>query len=526
MSAISKSIKQYSGFDPRYIPGCTLWLDGDDPTTITFSTGTSVATWKDKSVSANNATGATNKPTYSQPFISNGRNALYFNSFNSQYMTLDPTKLPTGLSSFTTFCVSTPQNDGTINNKSILTWGTLTSGNGVRYYFSGGSSNISYMTFQLVARSPITDTINVQNNYSIFGSTNSASAGTTTYRNGNLINGMATLYNIGTTVGHIGTYDGSSQFFVGAIGEILIYNRLVSITERQQIEGYLGWKWGLQASLPQPHPYYTTIKHGPKLSTFNPTDISGCVVWVDASDKTTFTLSGSTVLTLTDKSGGGVTGITLNGTPTWTSTGLDNKFPAFGTTVGAFIATLASPLTNFANTVFVVSSYVNLPNAGNCAVGFATSSTGSSTFYRAMDYASNPSRFRTIAFFASVYTTPGQIGGVASFLTPFLFSSTFTGTTPINNYYNAGTQTSTIAAASPPSNATHCMIGCDTFTFSGGVPGSFWTNGRISEVLVFNRALTDTERFTIDAYLCYKWKFSSVMPSNHIYKKFTPLKTN
>jgi hypothetical protein len=39
------------------------------------------------------------------------------------------------------------------------------------------------------------------------------------------------------------------------IGEVVYFNRVLSTQERQQIEGYLAWKWGVQASLPSTHPY-------------------------------------------------------------------------------------------------------------------------------------------------------------------------------------------------------------------------------------------------------------------------------
>jgi hypothetical protein len=39
------------------------------------------------------------------------------------------------------------------------------------------------------------------------------------------------------------------------IGEILLYNAALSTIERQQVEGYLAHKWGLQGSLPTSHPY-------------------------------------------------------------------------------------------------------------------------------------------------------------------------------------------------------------------------------------------------------------------------------
>jgi hypothetical protein len=31
---------------------------------------------------------------------------------------------------------------------------------------------------------------------------------------------------------------------------------LLTTTQRQQVEGYLAWKWGLQTALPTTHPYY------------------------------------------------------------------------------------------------------------------------------------------------------------------------------------------------------------------------------------------------------------------------------
>jgi hypothetical protein len=40
------------------------------------------------------------------------------------------------------------------------------------------------------------------------------------------------------------------------MSEIVIYNQVLSTAQRQQVEGYLAWKWGLQANLPtSTHPY-------------------------------------------------------------------------------------------------------------------------------------------------------------------------------------------------------------------------------------------------------------------------------
>jgi len=56
----------------------------------------------------------------------------------------------------------------------------------------------------------------------------------------------------------LGNWSGDTgRTFNGGIGEFLYYNRVLSTTELQKIEGYLGWKWGLQTNLPNTHPYYS-----------------------------------------------------------------------------------------------------------------------------------------------------------------------------------------------------------------------------------------------------------------------------
>jgi hypothetical protein len=39
------------------------------------------------------------------------------------------------------------------------------------------------------------------------------------------------------------------------IAEVILYNSVLTTLQVQQIEGYLAWKWGLQANLPAGHPY-------------------------------------------------------------------------------------------------------------------------------------------------------------------------------------------------------------------------------------------------------------------------------
>ena len=53
------------------------------------------------------------------------------------------------------------------------------------------------------------------------------------------------------------TYTISRSTFGGTweLGEMLLFNTNLTTTQRQQIEGYLAWKWGLQSNLPVGHPF-------------------------------------------------------------------------------------------------------------------------------------------------------------------------------------------------------------------------------------------------------------------------------
>ena len=69
---------------------------------------------------------------------------------------------------------------------------------------------------------------------------------------------------VGTTVAATGMIIGAqanntSQFWPGYLNEFLLVPRNLTLLQRQQMEGYLAWKWGLQGNLPSTHPF----KNGP-----------------------------------------------------------------------------------------------------------------------------------------------------------------------------------------------------------------------------------------------------------------------
>jgi hypothetical protein len=57
---------------------------------------------------------------------------------------------------------------------------------------------------------------------------------------------------------YIGTRSDKVTNFTGVISEVIVYNKVLTSTERQFSEGYLAWKYNINNQLPNTHPYYNT----------------------------------------------------------------------------------------------------------------------------------------------------------------------------------------------------------------------------------------------------------------------------
>jgi hypothetical protein len=70
----------------------------------------------------------------------------------------------------------------------------------------------------------------------------------------------ATSGNFGiSTYGLANQASGSPETLNGHIAEVIVYTVAITTTQRQQLESYLAWKWGIQSVLPSAtyHPYRT-----------------------------------------------------------------------------------------------------------------------------------------------------------------------------------------------------------------------------------------------------------------------------
>jgi hypothetical protein len=136
------------------------------------------------------------------------------------------------------------------------------------------------------------------------------------------------------------------QFDTSYVAELIHYNKSLTNVQRQAVESYLAWKWGLNANLSTSNPLYKFPTSS--IQQFKPTDINTCSLWLDAADPAA-TGGGSTVTTWVDKSGLGNNATSLSSNPL-TSNGV--TFSGVYMTV----AGLAGALVNTPFIVFVVET--------------------------------------------------------------------------------------------------------------------------------------------------------------------------
>lgn len=249
--------KQLVLTSPSDISGLVRWLDGADRssmyqdiarTLLVIAGGQKVAVWIDKA-------GGT---TYTQPTLASAPtygSDLQFNGSQSLTSTLGNT-FPLGPGNGTYFFVVRPT---TINAAAQNVFFSMDNFNfGINH-----STTSAYYLGTNGGGGGTTDSVNVQNKYSIccLQLTGTDSRSSNAWRNSTLFNGQYNQpYSLSLTDGKtasIGTKNPSIYGvpFTGGVAEILIYNAILSTADRQQVEGYLAWKWGFQVDLPSNHPF-------------------------------------------------------------------------------------------------------------------------------------------------------------------------------------------------------------------------------------------------------------------------------
>ena len=248
-----------SGWTPASIT-TALWLDAAESSTITIATG--VSTWADKSGNAANATQATTtrQPSYSATAFPGSLPGVLFDGVDD---IMDISTIAMRNQTHGVYWVFSRSGAGTGDGYSPMigvraSAGTGTDRGALHYVKNANNFGACYPYYQ----GPGTGNYDLSSGTVYSNSTGNVMAfqsnttGWGVWRNGTIeatTNTIATpnTDNIGYSIG--GQYNVSRRMH-GVIGEIIMV-QTTDTTTRQKIEGYLAWKWGLQASLPVGHPY-------------------------------------------------------------------------------------------------------------------------------------------------------------------------------------------------------------------------------------------------------------------------------
>ncbi len=228
--------KSYPTTDLPVKDQLNLWLDAADDTTFSYSSGTTVSQWRDKSGQNNHAIVMGGSPLRSVAI--NSRKAVSFTSTTSF-------KCVTGaFISTATHIVVCRATTSSATYQRVYNGG----GNSDLYVFIGALAN-NIATFwgngsswnDVNANSP---SITILNTLRIISAVNTG-AGATPYYDGTAMTVKAT--NPAAYTGYeLNTYaTGNLQPLVGEVCEIIVFNKQLSTTELKQVHTYLGQKWGI-----------------------------------------------------------------------------------------------------------------------------------------------------------------------------------------------------------------------------------------------------------------------------------------
>lgn len=248
---------------PKQINGCITWFDADDLSTITTeSGGRNVRYWADKSTSNLALTGGgltlANEPLSVLGGL-NGRNTMRFDggdyiygSFNTSYTEFTIFLVMRGDISTTNYQYPFSINNNTNTTNAFYFDVNDPDGSNFAktlwvYWNSGGSP---YSILPLTSPNTTSDFLQGSPTLLTFSHTNAGSGTNVIYVNGRQRTDQS---NVGTqtiTIGGAGFFlfmgarsTGISGPYYGDIGELIIYSRQLSTTERTQVHNYLSNKW-------------------------------------------------------------------------------------------------------------------------------------------------------------------------------------------------------------------------------------------------------------------------------------------
>ena len=238
--------KSYGTTDLPVKGGLLLWLDASDDSTFSYSSGTEVSQWRDKSGNNFHANQATTANQPSRNSFVNSRRGVNFTSVNGDFMRVSSGIVtPNYITLFAVVRPATQDNSYAIimeqdhgngyngwviqRNNNISYWQSWVAGNAVTWL---NPNQIAYTdnTSQIVTLRKTSSTINLYSNGTSSGAVS-------------ISDSTITQSSYGLNLGY--WQYGGGRYYNGVICEILVFNRGLSDVELRQVNTYLGQKWGI-----------------------------------------------------------------------------------------------------------------------------------------------------------------------------------------------------------------------------------------------------------------------------------------
>jgi hypothetical protein len=245
-----------TGFDPRRIAGLGMWLDASVDSSLTFN-GNNASEWRDLSGNGRNVSqGTAGKQPSAVSRTQNGRRVLDFTGTEELLGNAASQSLLRNVGGATIIAaakwdlLSTPPNNLAYFAAFFSTGANAAQGRAL-LTSQGGSQGITAGGRRLDANSFQSVSVVATTDPLVGASVlNYASASAFIYLNGALGNQSTSFQTAGNTsdTDSLAVAIGSGNnltFLDGWVGEVLVWPRALTDSERQRVERYLGRKWGI-----------------------------------------------------------------------------------------------------------------------------------------------------------------------------------------------------------------------------------------------------------------------------------------
>jgi hypothetical protein len=453
-----------TSFSPAAFPDLTVWLDASDPANnnTTPNNLTAISSWKDKSGQAHNAEQL--NTLYQPQFVFNpltAKQALKFNASEDDFLSIPNLSLGSNISFFVV---------ATIPNSDLhLEFGANADSNPGFYLSAAGLPPVRINNGSL-------DSISAPNDPAWSGSSTVLLSFIydgyllKTYKNTKLVSCIGTLISdnpISSTF-YINTRNGSSLFTNALISEIIIYDKALNELQISHINQYLNEKW-----------------------LFTPASIENLALWLDASDpinENTTPANQTPLMAWLDKSPNSYHMLQSNssGQPLLTNPSLlEGAAFAFDGVNDSLHNNAAAAISKQAHSIFIAFSPTASASAQNTILAYNASASNVASYYF---------KDNAITYFVSDHHELIDKMPNSPSVVSFIRQSD-----KIIPYLNSIKKTTYT-----------CSLFSNQDSFSIGrnlASAQDYFQGQISEILYYDRDLSDTERYKIETYLKDKWLF-------------------